>query len=535
MLERVTGRSPPCSRPVAPRWPVALAVLTTLASLLAGNRPAPSAPSPARQPNILFILTDDLDLREVSVMPHLRSLVGARGVTFRNFFVSVSLCCPSRSTCLRGQYSHNTHVLTNKGTTGGFETAHALGLEQSTVATWLHDAGYRTALIGKYLNGYPNSVSDAYVPPGWDEWDSPSQGSPYSEFNYTLNENGTQVAYGGAVADYGTDVYARKAAEFITEAARRQVPFFVYLAVYAPHLPATPAPRDAGLFPGARAPRTPSYDEADVSDKPLFIRSLPLMGPAVQRTVDTIYRRRLRSLQAVDDAIAMLVGTLKRNGQLRNTYIVFTSDNGFHLGQHRMPAGKQTAYEEDIHVPFMVRGPGVPAGRVVSQLAGNVDLAPTFGEFAHAVLPGFVDGRSLVPLLHGRSRAPRRWRRAYLVEHWPVGDEGEPAARGGVPLEPPDPDASGPGPRRLALRSRGYQVVIPPEYHGIRTRRHLYVEYVTGERELYDLPRDRAELHNLAATARPRLLRRLAARLARLKTCQGTECRAAEEARRVLP
>ncbi|TMB46775.1 MAG: hypothetical protein E6J60_16205 [Deltaproteobacteria bacterium] len=256
MLERVTDRSPPCSRPVAPRWPVALVVVTTLASLLAGNRPAPTAPSPARQPNILFILTDDLDLREVSVMPHLRSLVGARGATFRNFFVSVSLCCPSRSTCLRGQYSHNTHVLTNKGTTGGFETAHALGLEQSTVATWLHDAGYRTALIGKYLNGYPNSVSDAYVPPGWDEWDSPSQGSPYSEFNYTLNENGTQVAYGGAVADYGTDVYARKAAEFITEAARRQVPFFVYLAVYAPHLPATPAPRDAGLFPGARAPRS---------------------------------------------------------------------------------------------------------------------------------------------------------------------------------------------------------------------------------------------------------------------------------------
>ena len=139
------------------------------------------------------------------------------------------------------------------------------------------------------------------------------------------------------------------------------------------------------------------------------------------------------------------------------------------------------------------------------------------------------------PILHGRSRAPRRWRRAYLVEHWPAADESEPTARGGAPLEPPDPDASGPGLRPLARRSRGYKVVIPPEYHGIRTCRRLYVEYVTGERELYDLPRDRADLHNLAATARPQLLRRLAARLARLKTCQGTECRAAEEARRVLP
>jgi arylsulfatase A-like enzyme len=528
MLERATDRPPP--RPVAARWLAALAV-PALAMLLAGNRPAPSAPATARQPNILFILTDDLDLREVSVMPHLRTLLAARGATFRNFFVSVSLCCPSRSTCLRGQYAHNTGVLTNKGTQGGFETAYALGLEQSTVATWLHDAGYRTALIGKYLNGYPNGVSVAYVPPGWDQWDSPSQGSPYSEFNYTLNENGQQVAYGAAAADYGTDVYAGKAAAFITDAASAQVPFFVYLAVYAPHLPATPAPRHAGLFPGARAPRTPGYAEADVGDKPLFIRSLPLMTPAVARSVDAIYRRRLRSLQAVDEAIAMLIDTLERNGQLDDTYIVFTSDNGFHLGQHRMPAGKQTAYEEDIHVPLVVRGPGVPARKVVRQLTGNVDLAPTFAELAHSAIPAFVDGRSLVPLLHGRPRAPRPWRRAYLVEHWRPAAEDEPMAREGVPVEPPDPEERAAGPQRLARRPGA--MVIVPDFQGIRTRRHLYVEYVTGERELYDLRRDRAERHNLAATARPHLLRRLAARLARLKACAGAECRAAEEVRRV--
>ena len=502
-----------------------VALLAAVAFVLAGGA-AHSGTSPPKPRNILFILTDDLDRAEVSVMPRLKALIAARGASFRNFFVSVSLCCPSRATCLRGQYSHNTGVQTNGGTNGGFETAHALGIEQSTVATWLHDAGYRTALIGKYLNGYPNTAAVAYVPPGWDEWDSPSHGDPYSEFNYTLNENGTQVAYGAGAGDYGTDVYARKAAEFITAAAREGRPFFVYLALYAPHQPATPAPRHAKLFPRARAPRTPSWNETDVSDKPQWLRGAPLMTPDVERQVDALYRRRLRSLQAVDEAIATLVATLRTNGQLRDTYIVFTSDNGFHLGQHRLPSGKQTAYEEDIHVPLMVRGPGVASRTTVSDLAGNVDLAPTFADLADVAFPPFVDGRSLAPLLHRRAPASRRWRRAYLVERWQESVTA-PTARSDAPLEPLDADA--PGPR--ARRRRAAALNFSPEYHGIRTRRHLYVEYETGERELYDLRRDPAELHNVAATARRRLLRRLADRLARLKTCQGAGCRDAEERR----
>ncbi len=515
-MGRRTDRGSVRARPV-------VALLAGVAFVLTGG-PARSAESPSKPPNILFILTDDLDRAEVSVMPRAKALIAARGASFRNFFVSVSLCCPSRSTCLRGQYSHNTGVQTNGATNGGFETAHALGIEQSTVATWLHDAGYRTALIGKYLNGYPNTAGVAYVPPGWDEWDSPSQGNPYSEFNYTLNENGTQVAYGAAASDYGTDVYARKAGEFITAAAREGRPFFVYLAVYAPHQPATPAPRDANLFPGARAPRTPSWNEANVIDKPQWLRAFPLMTPAVERRVDALYRRRLQSLQAVDRAIATLVKTLRRNRQLRDTYVVFTSDNGFHLGQHRLPSGKQTAYEEDIHVPLMVRGPDVAARAIVSQLSGNVDLAPTFADLAGVAIPSFVDGRSLAPLLHPRARVSRGWRRVYLVEHWEENDVTEPTARGEAPLEPPDRDAPAP-----ARRGRAGNFI--PEYHGIRTRHHLYVKYETGERELYDLRSDPAELHNIAATARQRLVRRLASRLARLETCQGAGCREAEERR----
>src|ERR1700730_11015858 len=167
-------------------------VLTVTALLVAGcssthtSKPAPGSRS--SKPNVLFILTDDLDLREISHMPNLRSLLIDRGVSFSHYFVSVSLCCPSRSTTLRGQYSHNTGVETNGGSNGGFETAHRLGIEKSTIATWLQHAGYRTGLIGKYLNGYPNSRHRSYVPPGWNSFVSPAAGTPYNEFNYTLNQ-----------------------------------------------------------------------------------------------------------------------------------------------------------------------------------------------------------------------------------------------------------------------------------------------------------------------------------------------------------
>ncbi|MEQ1692823.1 MAG: sulfatase, partial [Gemmatimonas sp.] len=353
----------------------------------------------ALPPNVLFVLTDDLDAASLAHMPNVNALLAEQGVSFANYFVSVSLCCPSRATMMRGQYSHNTGVRTNGGGNGGFETAYAKGIEQSTIATWLQTAGYRTAFYGKYLNGYPRTAPDHYVPPGWTDWASAVLGNAYSEYNYTLNENGRSVRYGSAASDYGTDVYARKAAAFMRRTATEQAPFFIYLSVYAPHGPATPAPRHAELFAGASAPRTPSFDEADVSDKPRFVRNRPRIGGRVQASIDTLYRKRLQSLQAVDEAVASLIDTLRATGQLANTFVVFTSDNGFHQGQHRLVTGKQTAYDEDIRVPLIVRGPGVPSGHVVQHLVGNVDLAPTFAEFGKAVTPSFVDGRSLVPLL----------------------------------------------------------------------------------------------------------------------------------------
>lgn len=509
--------------------------LLALGSCDSGSRATPATkPRPRdRRPNLLFVLTDDLDVAELDVMPNVKALIGARGMTFDRYYASVSLCCPSRATTLRGQYSHNTGVETNGGGNGGFEVAHANGIERSTIATWLQAAGYRTALFGKYLNGYPNTAPDTYVPPGWDEWASPVDGNPYSEYDYTLNENGKLVVHGHAPGDYGTDVYVGKTADFVTRAGKDHEPFFAYLGVYAPHQPATPAPGDEGTFPGAKAPRTESYNQADVTGMPPWIQALPLMTPAVQAEVDALYRLRLQSLQAVDRGVGRLVDTLRANGQLESTYIVFTSDNGFHLGQHRMPTGKQTAYEEDVHLPLLVRGPGVRATATDRHLVGNVDLAPTFAELAGVAPPGFVDGRSFAELLSG-ARPPAPWRSAYLVEHWTETAASE-VFRGNAPLEPSDPQPSAgttpmpPRRRNRIRRSRAGLAAFLPEFHGIRTDRYTYVEYVTGERELYDDRADPAQVHNLATTADPALLSRLSRRVRALVDCRAAGCRAAED------
>lgn len=497
----------------------------------------------ASRPNILFILADDLDAAELAYMPKVKALLADEGVSFSNYFVSVSLCCPSRSTTLRGQYSHNTGVKTNGGGNGGFETAYATGLEKSTIATWLQTAGYRTALYGKYLNGYPHTARASYVPPGWSDWASSVVGNAYSEYNYTLNENGRPVRYGAGTADYGTDVYARKAAAFMRKSAAENAPFFIYLAVYAPHAPATPAPRHASLFPNARAPRTPSFDEADVSDKPAFVRNRPRVGTAAQTAIDALYRKRLQSLQAVDDAVAGLIDTLRATGQLDRTFVVLASDNGFHQGQHRLQTGKQTAYEEDIRVPLIVRGPGVPRGRTVQQFAGNVDLAPTFADIGGADAPAFVDGRSLVALLSGTVPASAQWRQVYLVEHWTQ----VPAAPGDSTREPVDADQADVVPPRVQ-RGRGGRAgragragrgaaqgagpIAIPEYHALRTAQYTYVEYVTGERELYDLVRDPNQLNNIAASADKVVIDGLSSQLRQMVTCAAAKCREAEAIRR---
>jgi N-acetylglucosamine-6-sulfatase len=310
-------------------------------------------------------------------------------------------------------------------------------------------------------------------------------------FNYVLNENGPLVHYGSDPEDYLTDVLAGKATDFIR---RTTPPFFIYLAPSVPHgnVP-TPAPRHRGAFAGMIAPRPPSFNEADMSDKPTWLRSKPLLTPKQIDGIDAQYRARLEAMLAVDDMVAALVQTLEETGQLNKTFIFFTSDNGHHQGEHRLSGGKDTTYEEDIRVPLIVRGPGVPAGQTLNHQALNIDLAPTLAELAGASAPEFIDGRSLVPVLSDTPPPLKNWRQRFLVERWPPSN-----------LEHPRVN------------------------HALRTRHYMYVEYLE-ERELYDLKSDPYQLDNFYSTADPDLLAQLVSQLDALKVCAAASCRTAED------
>ncbi len=454
-------------------------------------RTVPShTPLLAAQPNIVFIMSDDQDVETMQYMPRVQELLADRGMTFENAFVTEPQCCPSNVTMLTGQYAHNHGVLNNFYPTGGFQKFVENGGDQSTIATWLQDAGYATARVGKYLVEYP--IGSTYIPPGWDEWYS-TYGGVGSYFNYALNENGQVVQYGSAPEDYSTDVLTGKVVDFINRAETNDAqPFFVTFTPSAPHGdnipngPATPAPRHAGMFAGAQAPRTPSFNEADVSDKPPPIRNLPLLTGAQIAAIDREYQTRLESLQALDEGIARIVETLAARGELENTYIVFTSDNGYHLGQHRFLNGKFQVYEEDIRVPLIIRGPGVQAGATVEQMAVNIDFAPTMARWGGATPDRVMDGQSLTPLL-GQGAATQNWRKDFLVEIY----------------RRPPPLGNG-------------DVIL-----ALRTEHEVYVEYRSGPRELYDLRTDPYQLQNLYATADPGHIAALSRRLAELAVSHG--------------
>lgn len=486
-----------------------LSIIAVTAACFSNCALAVGTASDDSRPNLVFILTDDLAHEDIVHMPHLQRLLVDEGTSFTRYYASLASCCPARATLLRGQYAHNTGVKHNRGVDGGYAAVLANGIESDTVATWLNDAGYRTGYIGKYLNDYPAPLPATHVPPGWDEWHSAVAGTPYSQYNYTLNENGHLVDYGSAPEDFGENVYISKAEGFIADSVAAGQPFFLHLSLYAPHQPPTAAPGDEDLFPDAQVPRTPNYNEADVSDKPSWLQQLPLLDPSKHQELDILYRERLRSLQAVDRGIERLVSTLDDSGVANNTYVIFTSDNGFHLGQHRLfPASKLTAYETDIHLPYIVRGPGVPTGETRTALLGDTDVAPTLADLAGVATPPWVDGRSFAGLLAPSTSTP--WpRRSYLLNHWRFRSLND-------PLEHLDHVA-------LALD-------MAPDFHGIRTDRYTYVFYHgTNERELYDNVADPEQLTNIASS-RPDLAAALQLVLTNLLNCQGHSCTDAENA-----
>jgi N-acetylglucosamine-6-sulfatase len=469
---------------------VTVGAVAALALALSGAHSGTVGKASAAQPrpNVLVIETDDQTAQSLRFMPNVNSMIVDKGALFSNSFVNYSLCCPSRSTFLTGEYEHNHGVTGNGGPTGGFDRFEALHANNN-LATWMQGAGYHTALIGKYLNGYDGDV----VPPGWSEWFGAAPDTQ-SVYDYTINENGTQVHYGAKPTDFKQDVLTGKAVDFVDRRATKPKPFFLWLTYTAPHAggpnpnpnppfnckdTAKPAPRDAHAFDSEPLPTPPNLNEQDVSDKPAAIQGRPLLTPAQIKDIQRQYRCRLESLLSVDAGVKQIVDALRANGVLGRTLLVFTSDNGFFHGEHRIPKGKMHIYEESIRVPLAMRGPGVPQGETVSDLAINADLAPTIADVAHAK-PGLtMDGTSLIP-----------------VAQLPGSEAG----------------------REL--------LVEEPSFEAIRTQRYMYAEHNTGEQELYDLQNDPYELQSRHADpAYAGVKAVLANRLHKLETCAGASCR----------
>ena len=441
----------------------ALAIVTVLVwSVVAvawrGGAPATAA----TRPNIVFVIADDMRDDQLAGMPIVGAELVGKGVTFPNGFASRPLCCPSRVSILRGQYAHTTGIYTNTAPSGGYTAFRDRGLESSTLATWLDAAGYRTGLFGKYLNEY--GPGNTVVPPGWDRWVGIDESNAaYSD--YDLNIDGTITHFGTTAADYSTDVLSGYADAFI-RGTPTDSPLFAYVSYSAPHEPYRPSAAYANDPRCANATTTnrPSFNEADVNDKPSEIRNLAPLSAADQTLFGTtLPQKQCRALLSVDDGVGRVLDALGDTGRLGDTLIVFVSDNGLFLGEHRLPDTKGKTYEEAVNIPFVVRYDAIPGvtGTVDDRIVANIDLAPTATEAAGiSVTPGCptppygsctggFDGRSLLPLLNGTATG---WRSGILLES--------------------------------------------PNWCGIRTARYNFTRYGSGFEELYDLQADPFQLDN---------------------------------------
>ncbi|MDQ3936636.1 MAG: sulfatase, partial [Actinomycetota bacterium] len=483
---------------------------------------AAAAPASAAQPNVLVVMTDDQTYADAQRMPNFRRLA-REGTEFTNAFASYPICCPARASFLTGQYAHNHGVKGNFfATEGGFDS---LREQENTLPAWLKDAGYRTAFVGKYLNEYGGRDPEL-VPPGWDDWRGLVDFSTYNYFNWAINENGTvryhgdrdyveslielaretatdsigSPAEGVALAlelfepfehfgereeeNYQPDVTGRIANGALERLLDERRPFFLYYAPIAAHkesdfeefgglreseleMDPRPPERYAREYEGGRLPRDPSFDEEDVSDKPKTVRKRERLDRDTIEEIEENNRGRLGALRAADDALGRLLATLRRAGALDDTLVVYTTDQGYLQGQHRIDDNKYIPYEPSIHIPLVMAGPGVPRGRRVDDLVVAHDLTATIAEAAGARAGREPDGVSLLPRLRGE-RLPER----------------------DLLLEALAPEI------QFEIGNEIIDAQVP--FHGVRTETHKYVRWSFGDEELYDLRRDPYELENLA-------------------------------------
>lgn len=357
----------------------------------------------AQRPNFLQICADDMRFADIKVMANVRRLMRDPGVEFTKQFVPFPLCAPSRVGLLTGLQPHNHGVLKNKGDDGGYAAYQAL--EANSLPVWLANAGYHVGHVGKFVNGY-DLVAPDHVPPGYSDWRAMS--CDFSDYtNFTLNENGTQVAYNSG--EYTTDVFLEKVLNFIATAPQ---PFALFFWPNCCHWPAVPASQDVGTFQNVDMPISPSFDEADVSDKPRYIQKLPQFGAQRIETIQDKWRVRAECLQSLDRAVATIVDTLETSGLIGNTHVMFTSDNGFIEGEHRIDDGKNYLYEEGARTVLYWRQPSGYAG-TCRQPVSNIDITASMVDFSRAVAGRVLDGKSLAPLLADVSAG---WSSATLLQ-----------------------------------------------------------------------------------------------------------------------
>ncbi len=493
----------------------------------------------SEKPSFVVIQTDDQTLEglyatfrssegggKIRAMPNTLDLIAKRGMTFNRYYISYPLCCPSRVSLLTGRYAHNHGVKGNIQPNGGFFGFTQRAAMTHNLATWLQGAGYRTIHIGKFLNGYGDKPYDEgkIIPPGWSSWHTVLHADTSHYFyGYELNDNGSIDGPFGDSGSWDTREYGARddigcpfaptngqpcyyETDKLNEFATREIletpagqPFYLQLDYTAPHgdfrRPAgpEPAPRHYDWFKGARLPhdRSEGFDEGNVSDKPRFIREAGHLTLNDKHTYRVYWQKQLESLRSVDDGVREIIDTLGGVSRLRNTYVLFTSDNGFFFGEHRLIGGKFLAYEPATHLPFLIRGPGIRPGTKTGELASQIDIAPTVLELAGVSADKSIDGRSMVPFLHDPSL---RTRRPLLFESFVETSDVDQNGSAETPA-PYDPAPSGGADRPNEAST---SILAPPkDYEGIRLGPYKYIAWPSGEKELYDINRDPYELNNL--------------------------------------
>jgi N-acetylglucosamine-6-sulfatase len=471
--------------------------------------------TPAR-PHIVLIVTDDQDIEAfgLQAMTKTNELLRDHGVYFNNAFVTTPICCVSRSSILTGKYAHNLRVYNNtrQGNCNGRRWQRKS--ERKTIASYLHEAGYSTFFAGKYLNTYGRKRTERTVPPGWDWWNGLVGNSQY--YNYSLVVNNTLERHGDHDQDYLTTVIAQRAQRFIAEMSVSGLPLFLMLCPPAPHAPFTAASEYEHAFDNATAPRTVAFDRA-ARDKHWLVAVKQKMSPQTTRVVDLAYRNRLRTLLSVDDLVGTVVGALQSAHILDHTFIVYTSDNGFHTGQFRLPLDKRQPYEFDVRVPLIIRGPAVPQAARYNHVALGIDLLPTLAEWAGVSIASTeVDGLSLAALLANGTEPGRD---EFLIEYW--GEAGR-AIRGSC-SETADvgeaqcsPDV---GCACADARNNTYACVRRLN----RQEDTVYCRFSDDARfeESYDLRSDPFQLVNTIKAARAVHKRKMRRKLYKLRSCKG--------------